>query len=182
MKELTQNENTSLVMKICEIIDAKKGEAIEIFDISKQSSEIDFMVVATASNTTLTKAIADFVEEELKKQGTRLLRRDGVNNWIVLDYNEILVHIFTPEIRDFYHLDKIWSTGKNIFRFEDIKKLTKKESKTKVKPKKEEKPQQKTKAKKLDKEEAKAPKAKKETKKATNKKSEKSTKTKKAEK
>lgn len=133
MKELTQNENTNLALKICELIEQKKGEAIEIFDVSKQSSEVDFMVVATASNTTLTKAICDFVEEELKKKKIRLLRRDGVNNWIVLDFNEILVHIFTPEIRDFYHLDKIWSTGKNIFRFEDIKKIAEKESKQKEK-------------------------------------------------
>lgn len=133
MKELSQNENTNLTLKICELIDAKKGEKIEIFDVSKQSSEVDFMVVATASNTTLTKGIADYIEETLKKEGTRLLRRDGVNNWIVLDYNEILVHIFTPEIRDFYHLEKIWSTGKNIFKFEDLKKLFTKEQKTKAK-------------------------------------------------
>lgn len=136
MKDLKQNENTELAIAIAKLIDVKKGQNIELFDVSKQSSMIDYMVVATASNTTLTKAIADYVEEELKKIGVRLLRRDGVNNWIVLDYNEILVHIFTPDIKDMYHLEKIWTSGKNVFSFEELQKLEGKEEEVK-KPKKE---------------------------------------------
>ena len=151
MKDLTKNENTDFVLRICELVDAKKGEGIEIFDISKQSSEMNYMVVATASNTTLTKGIADYVEETLKKDGIKLLRRDGVNNWIVLDYNEVLVHIFTPEIRDTYHLDKIWTNGKNIFKFEDVKKMLEKE--IKQKKQKEEKDKSKKEVKKPEKKE-----------------------------
>lgn len=127
VEKYMENESRTMAVAIAELLDSKKAENIEIIDIAKLSSVADYMVIATVSNTTMSKAIADFVEESLQKVGVKVLRREGVGEWIVLDYNFVLVHIFTPNLRDFYHLDKIWSEGKNIHNLESIKKLIEKE-------------------------------------------------------
>jgi len=146
MKVFEKNESTDLAIAIMELCDSKKAENIVMFDITKLSSVANYMVVATASNTTMSKAIADHIEENLNKVSIRVLRRDGVGEWIVLDYNEVIVHIFTAEIRDYYHLEKIWGENKNAFSLEEVRKvLEKEEGKQKEEKKKQEKKVTKTK-------------------------------------
>ena len=136
MKGFERNDATDLAIAIAELFDSKKAENITLFDITKISSVANYMVVGTVSNTTQSKAIADFVEESLNKVGIRVLRRDGAMEWIVLDYNEVIVHIFTAEIRDHYHLEKIWGENKNAYSLEDVRKFLEKEEQEKQKQEK----------------------------------------------
>ena len=129
MKELKRSESSDLAVAICKLLDAKKAENIELYDVAHLSSLADYFVVASASNTTLIKSLADYIDENLSKVGIKELRRDGVGEWIVIDYNEVIVHILTPEVRNFYHMDKLWNDGKNVYNFADIIKMLEKEDK-----------------------------------------------------
>ncbi|MBR1925229.1 MAG: ribosome silencing factor [Clostridia bacterium] len=157
MKVLEKNESTDLAVAIMELCDSKKAENIVMFDITKLSSIANYMVSVTVSNTTMSKAIADYIEESLNKVAIRVLRRDGVGEWIVLDYNEVIVHIFTAEVRDYYHLEKLWGENKNAYSLEEVRKILEKEEeekqkeekkKTVTKQKKDEKASKQTKTKK----------------------------------
>lgn len=140
MKGFERNEATDLAVAIAELLDSKKAENIALYDITKLSSVANYMILATVSSTTQGKALSDFVEENLNKVGVRVLRRDGAMEWIVLDYNEVIVHIFTPEVRDFYHLEKIWGESKNAFSLDEVRKFLEKEEQEKNKQPKQEKP------------------------------------------
>lgn len=129
MKDLIQSESRDLAVAISELLDAKKAENVELYSVTHLSSIADFFVMASASNTTQTKALADYIEESLSKIGIKNLRRDGVGEWIVLDYNNVIVHIFTPDAKTFYHLDKLWNDGKNAFSLDAVRKMIEKEEK-----------------------------------------------------
>jgi len=129
MKELISSEDRELAITICELLDSKKAENIELFNVTHLSNLADYFVMATVSNNVQAKALADFIQESLGKVNVKLLRRDGVNDWIILDYNFVIVHIFTPEVKEFYHLDKLWNDGKNVYTLSSIKKMLDKEEK-----------------------------------------------------
>ena len=173
MKGFERNEATDLAVAIAELFDSKKAENIVLFDITKLSSVANYMILATVGSSTQGKAVADFVEENLNKVGVRVLRRDGAMDWIVLDYNEVIVHIFTQEVRDFYHLEKIWGENKNAFTLEEVRKFLEKEEQEKQKEEKAKKPAKvekkaaKAEKEKLEKEEKKTTKAAKSAKKET---------------
>ncbi|MEG0693323.1 MAG: ribosome silencing factor [Oscillospiraceae bacterium] len=80
-------------------------------------------MIASATNTTHVKSLADEVEFELKKHGKYTERVEGYENanWIILDYVDVVVHIFYEETRNFYNLEKLWADGKKL----DIKELLK---------------------------------------------------------
>ena len=130
MRELMPSENRDLAIKICELLDSKKAENIELFGVGHLSSLADYFIMSTVSNTVQAKTLADFIEESLSKFSIKTLRRDGVSDWIILDYNFVIVHIFTPQMRESYHLEKLWNDGKNVYTLSGIKKLLEKEEKT----------------------------------------------------
>lgn len=107
------------ILKMVEYIvnaaDDKKAEDITVLDLRKISSVTDYFVICTGSSATQTKAIADNIEEKLEKDyNLRLLRREGFQSgaWILLDYGSVVVHIFKPEERDFYNLERLWGDAK----------------------------------------------------------------------
>lgn len=73
----------------------------------------DYFIIANGTSTTHTKTLADEVEHQLSKAGVNPTRVEGYNgaSWIVLDYSDIIVHIFYKETRDFYKLERLWSDG-----------------------------------------------------------------------
>ncbi|MBR3634716.1 MAG: ribosome silencing factor, partial [Lachnospiraceae bacterium] len=88
----------------------KKAEDISVLDISQQSVMADYFVIATGNNINQVHAMVDFVEEELAKKDIKPKHIEGYNtaNWILMDYNDIIIHIFDKESRSFYDLDHIW--------------------------------------------------------------------------
>ncbi|MBR1507370.1 MAG: ribosome silencing factor [Eubacterium sp.] len=92
----------------------KKATDINVLDISEKSVISDYFIIASGSNRNQIEAICDNVEEELYKVGVELRNREGRadGGWILLDYDDIIVHIFTDEMREFYDLDHTWRDAK----------------------------------------------------------------------
>ena len=97
-------------------LEYKKAMAIKIFDISEVSVMADYFIIASGSNRNQVQAMADSVEEKLHDAGTSPRQIEGYQtaNWILMDFNDIIVHIFNEEDRLFYNLEKIWMDGKII--------------------------------------------------------------------
>lgn len=104
------NSIEEMVKKIYDSIDDKKGEQIAVLNIGKISSMADYFVIASASSERQVKAIADNVEDELSKHEINPKGKEGHNTsrWILLDYGDIMVHIFHNEEREFYNLERLW--------------------------------------------------------------------------
>ncbi len=114
----------TLAKEIALVLDDNKAENIQLIDINS-SSIADYILIATANSTVHNKALIDKIEARAEEIGRPIIRRDGIadGRWIVLDYGTLLIHIFTPELRDFYHLEKIWTDGKNSLDIAGIKGL-----------------------------------------------------------
>ncbi len=97
-------------------IERKKAEEIRIIDISEISPLADYFVIATGTNTNQIQAMVDAVEEELGKIGHTVKQIEGTRNssWVLMDYRDIIVHLFSKEDRLFYDLERIWTDGKKI--------------------------------------------------------------------
>ena len=99
-----------------EALEDKKAEEIKIIDISNISTIADYFIIATGANTNQIQAMVDAVDEALTKAGHSPRQIEGNRNstWILMDYRDIIVHIFSKEDRLFYDLEKIWTDGKRI--------------------------------------------------------------------
>ena len=97
--------------KIVQVMDSKKAKDIRLIKIEGISSLGDYFVGASASNTTQVKAIADEVEDEMTKLGLEPNRVEGRQSaqWILMDYYDVMVHVFLDEARSFYNLERLWS-------------------------------------------------------------------------
>ena len=95
-------------------LEEKKGEEIRIIDISNVSVIADYFIIANGSNVNQVKALADSVQEELYKAGIETKQVEGYNtaSWILMDFNDIIVHVFNKDNRLFYDLERIWRDGK----------------------------------------------------------------------
>lgn len=94
-------------------LENKKAADIKIIDISKISVMADYFIVASGSNRNQVQAMANSVEEKLQENGVHPRQIEGYQtaNWILMDFNDVIVHIFNEEDRLFYNLEKIWLDG-----------------------------------------------------------------------
>lgn len=92
----------------------KKATDVKILDLRKLSTICDFFVICSASVEIHAKAIADSIIENLEKKGIRAWHHEGYQacRWILLDYVDVVVHIFLNEVREFYELEKLWGDAK----------------------------------------------------------------------
>lgn len=106
-------EMTKLTLKALE---DKKANDIRIIDIGGVSVIADYFVIASGSNTNQVQAMSDNVREALGRAGfePRQVEGYGSASWILMDYNDIIIHIFSEESRMFYDLERIWRDGKDI--------------------------------------------------------------------
>ena len=97
-------------------ISSKKGLDIQVIDISEVSVIADYMVIATGTSSTQVKALANEVEYQLDKKGISVSHIEGYRSdtWILLDYVDVIVNVFSDEAREFYDLDRLWQDGKPI--------------------------------------------------------------------
>lgn len=95
-------------------LEDKKADDIRVIDISEVSVMADYFIIASGSNRNKVQAMADNVEEKLAENGIHPRQIEGYQtaNWILMDFNDIIVHIFNEEDRLFYNLEKIWLDGK----------------------------------------------------------------------
>ncbi len=97
-----------------EALEDKKGTDIKILDITGLSPISDYFVLATGSNINQVKAMSDEVLDKLSKNGVHAKHIEGYDkaNWILMDYGDFMVHIFSTEGREFYNLERIWRDAK----------------------------------------------------------------------
>ena len=107
--------------KICKVLLDRKAQDVLSIDVKEKTAVADYYVIAGGRSMTQTRALIDHVEEEMEKLGVAPIRREGIREgrWAVLDYGDVIVHIFNDESRLFYHLESVWDDGKNIVRYFD---------------------------------------------------------------
>ncbi len=108
-------EQSKIMAKLAyEALDDRKGEDITIIDISQVSVLADFFIIANGTNDNQVRAMVDAVEEELGKAGFDVKQREGygLGSWVLMDFGNIIVHVFDKENRLFYDLERIWRDGK----------------------------------------------------------------------
>lgn len=111
------DQNTfTLAKKIFDAINRKNATSVQILDVHQLTTLTDIFIIAIASNTRQTQAIADEIEEALIDENIRLLQKEGAvtAQWILLDYGPIIVHILYKEDAAFYALDRLWKDAKPI--------------------------------------------------------------------
>ncbi|WP_298715980.1 ribosome silencing factor [Chitinophaga sp.] len=112
------NRNSKIFTSIIKAIQEKKGENIVSLDLRKIPEAVaDFFIICEANSSNQVKAIADFVEEEVKKNTDEsAYKHEGftAQQWILVDYVNIVVHIFIPETRKFYGLEEMWSDAERM--------------------------------------------------------------------
>lgn len=110
------NQSKDMARIAYEALDDKKGEDIQIIEIKDISVIADYMIIANGTNASQVQALADNVEECLSRQGYEPKAIEGIRNssWILMDYSDVIVHVFSKEDRLFYDLERIWRDGKNV--------------------------------------------------------------------
>lgn len=105
-----------ILKKIVDIIEDKKGEQTVVLDISEISSLADYFVISSANNINQLQAISDDLQELLEKEGLKINKVEGAKNssWVLLDFTDIVIHLFTKEDRIFYNLERIWADAKQV--------------------------------------------------------------------
>ena len=96
-----------------EALEDRKGEDIKVIDISGVSTIADYFIIANGTNDNQVRALVDSVEDKLAKEGFYAKQREGVGlgSWVLLDFGQIIVHVFDKENRLFYDLERIWRDG-----------------------------------------------------------------------
>ena len=110
-------ENAKKMTKIAyHALDERKGEDITIIDISEVSVMADYFIIANGTNENQIRALVDRVEEALEKAGYQLKQTEGYRerSWVLLDFGDIIIHVFDKENRLFYDLERIWRDGRAI--------------------------------------------------------------------
>lgn len=111
---MTEEQILEIIVKA---LDSKKAEEIKVIKVCDLTIIADYFVIADGLSNTQTRALADEAEFQVKKQAgispTSVQGNNG-SNWIIIDYNNIVVHVFSKEQRNFYSLERLWSDGEEI--------------------------------------------------------------------
>ena len=114
-------KNANEIVKIAyDALEEKLGEDIEIIKIDEISVIADYLIIASGRNQNQLNAMIDFVDEKLTMAGYNSKRIEGNNksSWVLMDYGDVIVHVFSKEDRLFYDLERIWKDGRAVMREE----------------------------------------------------------------
>jgi len=106
-------DSKAIADKIVKYLESKKAKDINVIDIHEISVLSDYFVICSGTSITHIKALADEIEIKMAEEGYKYLHKEGYNSarWILLDYGEVVVHVFHEEDRSFYNLERLWSDG-----------------------------------------------------------------------
>ena len=112
-------EAKELADRVCTVLSDHKAEGVCLIDVKEKTALADYFIIASGNSVTHTKALVSHIEEELEKEGVFAKRKEGVREgrWAVLDFGDVIVHIFHDETRLFYHLESLWDDGTNVKKF-----------------------------------------------------------------
>lgn len=116
---MESNKSMEMARLAIEALEDKKAEDIKVIDISEVSVIADYFIIAGGSNQSQIQALCNNVEEKLGKAGNPVKQIEGYDNanWILMDFGDVIVHIFDKENRLLYNLERIWRDGKPIDAF-----------------------------------------------------------------
>ena len=121
MAEITSKE---LAVAVCKALADKRGKDIVALYVREKTDLCDYFVIASGSNAPQIRAMGERVEELVEREyGVSPTRTEGVRDgrWAVVDYGDVIVHMFNDETRLFYHLERLWTDGGNLQRFDEEK-------------------------------------------------------------
>jgi ribosome-associated protein len=116
--EEEQLEPESLAREVVDLAVDKLSEDVLLLDIQPVSTIADYFVVCSGASDRQVEAIHEHVVSTLKKKGTRPLHTegDGASGWVLIDYGAVIVHIFLPELREYYALEQLWKAANTVVR------------------------------------------------------------------
>jgi ribosome-associated protein len=105
-----------LARAAADIASDKKASDVIVLDVRDVTTIADFFVVCSGNNSRQIQAIAEAIDEGLGQQGGRLLHREGdaETGWVLLDFGDVIVHIFAPKEREYYRLERLWNEAKTV--------------------------------------------------------------------
>ena len=114
--KMDSNQSRDMAKLAITALEDKKAEDIRVIDISEVSVVADYFIIANGSNRSQIQALADNVQETLGRAGYNMRQVEGYNtaNWILMDFGDVIIHVFDKENRLFYNLERIWRDGKTI--------------------------------------------------------------------
>lgn len=108
-------DRTKLMEEIVKVLDKKKAMKIEALEITDLTAVADYFIIANGTSTTHVRALADDVDDGLSKLGVEPNHIEGkATGWILLDYGTVIVHIFTPDMREHFNLEHLWADAKSV--------------------------------------------------------------------
>ena len=110
-------ESKDLALRAAAILDKRKASSVKVLKVRDLTVLTDYFVIASGTSSTHVKSLGEEVDFQLdKNEGIQPLHTEGVDSrsWVVLDYGEVIVHVFTPEAREFYDLDHMWADGEEV--------------------------------------------------------------------
>jgi ribosome-associated protein len=113
-------EATELAKKIVDIAADKKAEDVVLLDIRRLTTIADYFVICSGTSERQIAALTQAVMEEMDKEDVAPLHSEGISEsgWVLLDYGSVIVHIFAPEVRDYYRLERLWSQALTVVRIQ----------------------------------------------------------------
>ena len=110
------NDSKALAIEIAKILDKKKAHDVRVLKVESLTVLTDYFVIASGTSTTQVAALADEVEFELSQKGLEPYSTEGYDskNWVLLDYSNVIVHVFVPNTRTYYDLEHLWADGEPI--------------------------------------------------------------------
>lgn len=110
------NQSMNMVKIIYDALADKKGEDIRVIDISEISVLSDYFVITNGNSDSQVNALVENVTEKMHKAGYTLKQQEGGRSgaWVLLDFGDVIVHIFDKESRAFYNLERVWNDGKKV--------------------------------------------------------------------
>jgi ribosome-associated protein len=116
LKPTEESRSTANWLLAVRAVESKKATDIKVLDLTGITSFTDYFVICTGNNQRQIQAIADEVDTKLKKVGERPLSVEGYDQaeWILADYGDFLVHIFSPKSREYYNLERLWKSAREI--------------------------------------------------------------------
>jgi ribosome-associated protein len=110
------DKSKEMVRLACKALEDKKSEDIRVIEIGNISIIADYFIIANGTNPSQVEAMVGAVNEELGKAGYEAKRVEGVRNsgWVLMDYGDVVIHIFSKEDRLFYDLERVWRDGKSV--------------------------------------------------------------------
>ena len=109
-------QSFELMKKAVEFADSKKAKDIKVLELAGLTTLADYFVICSGGSSTQVKAIADEVEEKLSELGVEPYGKEGFSmaDWILMDYSDVVVHVFTPDSREFFNIEHLWADAKEV--------------------------------------------------------------------